>query len=356
MKVPSARFQVPSSRFRVLSSFTWNVERGTWNVFRVRSAMAGLAILCGALTGSPSEGVIVDRVVAVINDDVITLTEVQEEGLQTIRRIVQETLGEERERRLRSTERQILDDLILRRLQLQEAKREKIEATSSEVRSAIEELKRRSGLTSDEELRAAMAGELLNEEQFRKGIAEQVTLTKLVARQVRSKIAVLDEEMGRYYDQHREQFREIPKFRIRHLLVTVSQQPTREEILRAKGQIEEAQALIKLGARFSTVAKQYSEDRLASSSGESWTMKHGELAPDIERIALTLPIGQVSGIITTPAGLHLIQVEERVAGQILPFDQVKEEVRNVLFNQKAEAKFKEWIQGLKAKASVEMKM
>jgi parvulin-like peptidyl-prolyl isomerase len=104
------------------------------------------------------------------------------------------------------------------------------------------------------------------------------------------------------------------------------------------------------------VAKQYSEDRLASSSGESWTMKHGELAPDIERIALTLPIGQVSGIITTPAGLHLIQVEERVAGQILPFDQVKEEVRNVLFNQKAEAKFKEWIQGLKAKASVEMKM
>ena len=85
-------------------------------------------------------------------------------------------------------------------------------------------------------------------------------------------------------------------------------------------------------------------------------MKHGELAPDIERIALTLPIGQVSGIITTPAGFHLIQVEERVAGEVLPFDQVKEEVRNILFSQKAEARFKEWIQILKGKASVEMKM
>ena len=318
--------------------------------------IAALAILLGALTASLSEGVIVDRVVAVVNDDVITLTEVQEEGLQTIRRIVQETLGEERERRLRSTERQILDELIVRKLQLQEAKKEKIETTSSEVRSAIEELKRRNGLTSDEELRAAMAGELLSEEQFRKGIAEQVTLTKLVARQVRSKIAVLDEEARRYYDQHLERFREIPKFRIRHLLVAVSQEPTREDVMRAKGRIEEAQALIKLGAKFSTVAKEYSEDRLASSSGEIWTMKHGELSPEMERIALTLPIGQVSGIITTPGGFHLIQVEEREAGQILAFDLVKDEVRNVLFNQKAEAKFKEWIQGLKTKASVEMKM
>ena len=318
--------------------------------------IAGLTILFGTLTASFSEAVILDRVVAVVNDDVITLTEVQEEGLQTIRRIVQETLGEERARRLRTTERQILDELILRKLQLQEAKREKIEATSSDVRSAIEELKKRNGLTSDEELRAAMAGELLSEEQFRKGIAEQVTLTKLVTKQVRSKIAVLDEEARRYYDQHPERFREIPTFRIRHLLAAVSQQPTREEILQIRNRIEEAQALIKLGARFSTVAKQYSDDRLASSSGEVWTMKHGELAPDIERIALTLPIGQVSGIITTPAGFHLIQVEERVAGEVLPFDQVKEEVRNILFSQKAEARFKEWIQILKGKASVEMKM
>jgi peptidyl-prolyl cis-trans isomerase SurA len=313
-------------------------------------------MLSAVLTAAVSEGVILDRVVAVVNDDVITLTEVQEEGLQTIRKIVQETLGVERERRLRTTERQILDDLILRKLQLQEAKREKIEATTSEVRSAIEELKRRNGLTSDEELQAAMAGQLLSEEQFRRGIAEQVTLTKLVARQVRAKIAVLDEEARRYYDQHREQFREIPRFKIRHLLVSVSPKPTREEVLQARNRIEEAQALIKLGAKFSTVAKHYSEDRLASSSGEVWTMKHGELAPDMERMALTLPIGQVSGIVMTSAGFHLIQVEERVPGEIIPFDTIKEEVRNVLFNQKAETKFKEWIQTLKAKASVEMKM
>ena len=318
--------------------------------------VAGLAILYGILVASVSEGVILDRVVAVVNDDVITLTEVQEEGLQTIRKIVQETLGEERERRLRSTERQILDELILRKLQLQEAKKEKIEATAPEVRSAIEELKKRNGLTSDEELRIAMSRELLSEEQFRKGIAEQVALTKLVARQVRSKVVVSEEEARRYYDQHQEQFRDIPQIKIRHLLVAVPQQPTRDEIMRAKSQIEEAQALMKLGAKFSTVAKQYSEGSLASSSGEVWTMKRGELAPELEHIALTMPIRQVSGIITNPAGFHLIQAEERVAGQVLPFDQVKENVHGILFDQKAEAKFKEWVQSLKAKASVEMKM
>ncbi len=318
--------------------------------------VAGFALLCGILTAAASEGVILDRIVAVVNDDVITLTEVQEEGLQTIRRIVQESLGEERERRLRTTERQILDELILRKLQLQEAKKEKIEATAAEVRSAIEDLKKRNGLTSDEELQAAMSRELLSEEQFRKGIAEQVALTKLVARQVRSKVVVLDEEARRYYDEHQEQFKDIPQVKIRHLLVAVPQQPTRDDVLRAKSRIEEAQVLMKLGAKFSTVAKQYADGPLASSSGEIWTMKRGELAPELEQTALALPIGQVSGIITNPAGFHLIQVEERVAGQILPFDQVKEAARNTLFDQKAETKFKEWVQTLKAKASVEMKM
>jgi peptidyl-prolyl cis-trans isomerase SurA len=318
--------------------------------------IAGFTLLCGILTAAASEGVILDRIVAVVNDDVITLTEVQEEGLQTIRRIVQESLGEERERRLRTTERQILDELILRKLQLQEAKKEKIEATAAEVRSAIEDLKKRNGLTSDEELQAAMSRELLSEEQFRKGIAEQVALTKLVARQVRSKVVVLDEEARRYYDEHQEQFKDIPQVKIRHLLVAVPQQPTRDDVLRAKSRIEEAQVLMKLGAKFSTVAKQYADGPLASSSGEIWTMKRGELAPELEQTALALPIGQVSGIITNPAGFHLIQVEERVAGQILPFDQVKEAARNTLFDQKAETKFKEWVQTLKAKASVEMKM
>jgi peptidyl-prolyl cis-trans isomerase SurA len=322
----------------------------------VIALLAGIGVLLRVWLVPAAEGVILDRVVAVVNDEVITLTEVQEEGLRAIRQIVQESLGEERERRLRGLERQILDDLITRRLQLQEASKEKIEASPSEVRAAIEELKQRSGISSDEEFRVAMTRELLSEEQFRKSIAEQVALTKLVTRQVRSKVVVLDEESRRYYEQHQEQFRETPEIRIRHLLVPVPAQPSQEELVEAKNRIEEAQALMSLGARFSTVAKRYAEGPLAASSGEVWTMRRGELAPELERIALTLPVGQVSGIIVTPAGFHLIQVEQRVKGQVLPFDEVKETIRQVLLEQKVEAKFKEWLQGLRAKASVEMKL
>ncbi|MDE2058534.1 MAG: peptidylprolyl isomerase [candidate division NC10 bacterium] len=317
---------------------------------------AAAAILLGILTAQSSEAVILDRIVAVVNDDVITLTEVQEEGLQAIRRIVQDTLGAERERQLRSTERQILDELILRRLQLQEAKKEKIEATPTEIQSAIEELKKRNGLNSDEDLKAALSRELLSEEQFRKGITDQVTLTKLVARRVRAKVVVLDEEVQQYYQQQQDQFREIPQFKIRHLLVAIPPQATPSELLRAKNRIEEAQALLKTGTNFSTVAEQYSEGPLASSSGEVWTMKRGELAPELEQAALTLPIGQPSGIITTPAGFHIIVVEERVPGRPLPFEQVKERLRTILFDQRTEAKFKEWIEDLKTKANIEMKL
>jgi peptidyl-prolyl cis-trans isomerase SurA len=321
-----------------------------------RARYAGLAILLGIFSAPSSEAVILDRVVAVVNDDVITLTEVQEEGLQAIRRIVGETRGAEREQQLRSTERQILDELIVRRLQLQEAKKEKTEATPAEIQSAIEELKKRNGLTSDEDLKAALSRELLSEEQFRKGIAEQVILTKLVARQVRSKVVVLDEEVQQYYEQRQDQFREIPQFKIRHLLVAVSPQATPGEVSRARNRIEEAQARLKMGTDFSTVAKHYSEGPLASSGGEVWTLKRGELAPELEQAALALPVGQPSDIITTPAGFQLIVVEERVPSRTLPFDQVKERLRAILFDQKTETKFKEWIEGLKTKAHVEMKL
>lgn len=318
--------------------------------------MVGLALLYGIVTVSPAHAVILDRIVAVVNDDVITLTDVQEEGIQTIRRIVQETLGAERERLLRSTERQILDELILRRLQLQEAKKEKIETTPAEIQSAIEELKKRNGLASDEELRAALSREQLSEEQFRRGIADQVMLTKLVARRVRAKVVVLDEEVQQYYEQRQDQFKETPQFKIRHLLVATPPQATPGELSHAKKRIEEAQARLKTGTQFATVAKQYAEGPLASSSGEVWAMKRGELAPELEQAALALPIGQPSDIITTPAGFHLIVVEERVPGQALSFDQVKERLRALLFEQKTEAKFKEWIEGLRTKANVEMKL
>jgi peptidyl-prolyl cis-trans isomerase SurA len=315
-----------------------------------------VAFLWTCVTAFVAEAVILDRIVAVVNDDVITLTEVQEEGLQAIRKIMQEALGMERERQLRSTERQILDELILRRLQLQEAQKEKTEVTPAEIQNAIEELKKRNGLVSNEDLKAALSRELLSEEQFRRGITEQITLTKLVARRIRAKVVVLDEEVQQYYEQQQAQFKEIPQFKIRHLLVTVPPQATPDEVRRAKNRIEEAQRLLKGGANFSTVAKQYSEGPLASSGGEVWTMKRGELSPELEQAALALPIGQASDIITTPAGFHLIIVEERGSGQHLPFDQVKERLRTILFEQKIEAKFKEWIESLKTKAHVEMKL
>lgn len=318
--------------------------------------MLGFMLLGGMLTASLAEGMIFDRVAAVVNDDVITLTEVQEEGLQTIRKIVRETRGAERAQRLRRMERRILDDLVLRRLQLQEAQKERIEATPAEIQSAIEALKKRNGLTSDEELRAALLRELLSEEQFRKGIAEQVILTKLIARRVRSKVVVLDEDIRQYYEQQQEQFGETLQFTIRHLLMAVPPQATPQEVLRPKRRIEEALARIRSGADFSTVAQQYSEGPLTSSSGEVWTMRRGDLAPELERVALALPIGQTSEIITTPAGFHLIVVEERIPGRTIPLDQVKERIRATLFDQRAEAQFTEWIERLKTTANVEMKL
>jgi len=305
----------------------------------------------GSQPGDQPGIMVLDRVVAVVNDEALTLSEIQEEGQPVVRKIFQDYIGPERERLLEQAQRRLMDDLIDRRLMYQIAKREGMLPSIAEVNSAIEELKRNNKATDDAQFRALLKAEGLTLEQIRRNIGERLAIGRLLARQIRATIIIEEVELVKYYESHPEKFKRIPTAEIRHILVAV---PPEGDEGKARARAEEALAKNQAGADFAQVARQYSDTSTGDSGGGIITVHRGDLAPEIEAAAFSLRPGGVSQPIRTGSGWHLIKVERLQAEPMAPFAEVRESVRDQVFQEKFEAKRKDWLAGQRARAFIQV--
>jgi peptidyl-prolyl cis-trans isomerase SurA len=294
---------------------------------------------------------VLDRVVAVVNDEALTLSEVQEEGQPVVRKIFQDFVGPERERRLEEAQKRVLDELIDRRLVFQVAKQEGMLPSEAEVNGAIEELKRNNKATDDAQFRAMLKAEGLTLEQVRRTVAERLAIGRLLSRQIRSAIIVNEDEMVKYYQANQEKFQRVPQAEIRHILLPV---PPGADEAAVRARAEEARGKIAAGADFAQIGRQYSNPSSGASGDEVMTVHRGELAPEIEAPAFSLSAGGVSPLIRTESGWHLIKVERVQTETVAPYTEVRDSIRDQLFQEKFEAKRKEWLAGVRSRAFIQV--
>lgn len=292
-------------------------------------------------------GMILDRVVASVNEEAITLSEVQEEGQPVIRKIFQDYVGPERDRRVEEAQQRLMDDLIDRRLMYQVAKQEGLLPSSAEVQGAVEELKRNNSVTDEGQFRLLLKSEGLTVEQIRRSIAERLAIGRLLVRQVRSAIVLGEDDLLKYYEENKQKYQREPTAEILHLLIPIA---PGQDVAAAKARAEEALAKARDGADFAQLSKEYAGG--AGGGGEALTVRRGELAPEIEAAAFGLPAGAISEPIRTAAGFHLIKILRVQADPFIPFAEVRDQIRDQLFQDMFDAKRKEWLAKLRAKASI----
>lgn len=312
--------------------------------------VAAPALAQTAPTADEPRGMILDRVVAAVNDEAVTLSEIQEEGQPVIRKIFQDFVGAERDRRVEEAEQRLLKDLVDRRLLYQVAKKEGMLPSTAEVQGAIEELKRNNNVPDDAQFRALLKAEGLTIEQVRRTVAERLAIGRLLARQIRAAIILSEDEIAKYYQSHQDKFRRVPEAEIHHALFAVG--PDQDEA-QVRGRVEEVLAKIRRGADFVETAKEYADNAFGSGA-DLLTVRRGELAPEIEAAAFSLPPGAVSEPLRTTAGFHLIKVEKVRADPIAPLSEVRDAIREQIFQEKYEAKRKDYVAGLRAKASIQV--
>ncbi len=327
------------------------MKGGTWKM--KWGVLTGLFFFLWYGFFSSSEAV-VDRIVAVVNQEVITLSEVErwagpvQEEIQTSDRL-------ERQEQVRLVYRRVLDKLIETKLVDQEAKKSGVKVTSKEIEGALEEVKRRNAATQ-EDLEKALAQEGMTLEGYKKEIEKRLQRMKVINWSVKLESQPGEKEWRDFYQKNIDRYRAGETYRPSQILFLVSKGTQPEEIREVRKKCEKVLERVKGGEDFGDLALLYSEDVSAKDRGDLGYFKKGELLPELEKEALRLRVGEVSGIIRTNIGFHIIKLCDRQGEAPLSFEEVNEQVKADYREKEMEKAFQQFISKLKEKSVIEIKL
>jgi peptidyl-prolyl cis-trans isomerase SurA len=299
------------------------------------------------------EGV-VDRIVAVVNQEVITLSEL-EKWIEPLQKEITSEDRLHRKEQLQEFRRRILEQLIDEKLIDQEVRRFGIKVTNKEIEGVTEEIKRRNGFTQ-EDMEKALAREDLTVEAFKKQVEKGLQRRKLVQSAVKTVSKPSEKELREFYQKNVDAYRTPVSYRPGHILFVIPKEATPGEIQEIKKKCQKALDRIRRGEDFRECALIYSEDASAKEGGDLGFFKKGDLLPVLEKEILRLNVGEVSGIVRTEFGFHIVKLYERKGGDPLPFEEVKEKVETEYYTQETEKAFKNYLATLKEKSIIEIKL
>jgi peptidyl-prolyl cis-trans isomerase SurA len=297
---------------------------------------------------------VVDRVVAVVNQEPITLSEVEKRIPPLKEEIMTEDRLEKQER-IQALYRQVLEKLIEEKLIDQEVKKSGVKISTKDIEATVEEVKRRNGATQ-EDLEKALAAQGLTFEAYKKQIEKSLQRQKLINWSVKVDEKAGEKELREFYQKNISRYRTNETYRPGQILFVIRKGATPEEIRKTRRKCQKVLDRIKKGEDFGEMALLYSEDTSNRDHGDLGYFRKGELLPAFEREALRLKVGEVSGIVRTEIGFHIIKLLDRKGIDPLPFEEVIERVKADYYQGEMEKAFRQYLSTLKEKAVIEIKL
>ena len=294
---------------------------------------------------------IADRVIAVVNNDAITLGELQESIV---------AFRQENRQRAAPTDdelaREFLTRLIDTRLQLQEAEREKIVVEDAEVAEELAERVKRYGVASQADLEKLLREQGLSIGAVRARVRDSLRVSKVVRRKVTLRISVTEQEVEQYLEGNRANLETGLEYHARHILVVPEPGSGDAGVEAARIKAELLRARLLDGADFAELARAHSQDASAKDGGDLGTLKRGELAQDVEAVILALGPGEVSAPHRSALGWHVFRLESKASLQGEALARAKQQIRDILFRQKYQARLDAWLSDIKRRAIIEVRM
>jgi peptidyl-prolyl cis-trans isomerase SurA len=290
---------------------------------------------------------VLDRVVAKVNAEIITLSSVNER----VELLKQKFRGD-----YQGSEEEILDKalnaIVEEKLQLQEGKKRGLVVDDSAVEAAVENIEQKNGL-QEGQLAVMLESEGSSMESYKNKIRDQILVSKVVRFELGSRINVSERKITKYYHNNQKDFWEPAKARVSHILILteegLSVDKMKEKYLLVKSILRE----VKGGRDFAAAAKEYSEDISASEGGDVGFVEKGKMVPEFENAVYRMKEGEISDIIKTEYGYHIIKVDKVLAGRTLPLKDVKDKIQFILSSKKQNSAYEEWMNELRKSAFIE---
>ena len=279
-----------------------HTSRRPANLARVATLLILLTGHVLAQNGSES----LDAIVAVVNDDVIVQSELNKEISLVIPQLHQQGTAEPSRTQL---EKQVLDRLILKRLQRQRAKDLGITVDDATLNEALTNIAKRNNL-SLEELQATLEASGIHFDNFREDTRTQILTSRLQSQEVTKKIRITDQEIDRFLAKESSRLIEREQVRLQHILVALPENPTPEQVKAAESKANRLIAQLRQGADFSEMAVRESDGRNALEGGDLGWFEMGAVPVLVADLAFTMAEGEISKPLRNASGFHIIKMRE----------------------------------------------
>jgi peptidyl-prolyl cis-trans isomerase SurA len=300
--------------------------------------------------------VTLDRVVAVVNDAIVLESELVMRLLPLTADLDAIEDPRERSRREEKLATQMLEEMISEELMVSAAEEAKIEVEPGEIQAAYDDVKQQNKL-DDAGMAKALSLQGLTINSYKADLRRQLLRMRAVNLLVRPRVTVTDEDVRARYDAMSRRSEAVSSVFLHHVLITVPDKATEQEKAQARARATEVIEKAKAGEDFAKLAAAYSDDAGTSKSGgELGWIQRGSIPTEWEAVVFSMEKGEVRGPITGPSGLHVFYVADVKQSDLKSFDDMKEQLRNELFRREMDKQTGLWLDELRKKAYIQVKL
>jgi peptidyl-prolyl cis-trans isomerase C len=309
-----------------------------------------LTLVLVVLPASAEEQQSSKQKVAVVNSVVITQEQFSKELKVHLERLSRQ--GRQiSDDQLGNLKKEILEGLIEREVLYQQTQKEGIQISDQKINGQLETIKER--FPSEDEYMKAIESMGLTEDEIKTQIGRGLAIRELIDQQVAVKIVVTDKESKEYYDDHPQMFKQPERVKASHILIKAEANVSDAQKVEARKKISEIQQKLKDGGDFATLAKEYSEGPSNVRGGDLGYFRRGQMVKPFEDAAFAMQPNEVSDVVETRFGYHLIKVYDKKPEQVLAYADVKEKLAQRLKQQKVEKEASQYVDKLKRDAKIE---
>ena len=332
-----------------------DVRPGATRLGRMVALVVGLWVMTAAVV-SPQSNVI-EAVLVKVNGAIITKTELEERQIQHLRRLNQQgQLNAESdadvERALAEATPQIIADAINELLVVQRGRDMGISMNDAQFTEMVDNIKDQNNLESDEQFQEALDGEGMTLDEFRRAMERQMIISQVQQYEVMNKVVMTDFEVREYYDTHPEEYRTPARVTLREILIAAPEgdrTPQIDQALLARA--EAARQRILSGETFALVAADVSDAPSKANGGLIGPLNEEELAPAVRELFREMEVGDISQLLNTSIGYQLLQYEFFTEATRQPFEEVRQDISNRVFNERRSVEFASYMANLRQQAN-----
>ncbi|SUZ99084.1 uncharacterized protein METZ01_LOCUS51938 [marine metagenome] len=291
-----------------------------------------------------------DRIVAKVNADVITLM-MLEDRVAVFLDKMKAAGSDVKQLKKNKLKKTVLDGMIAEKLQIQEAKKLGMVVAEEDLQKALDDIYATNNITR-EQFKNILISEGSNFDDYKKIIRDQILVSRMVQMQVGSAAAVGERSVRKYYRKNKKIFWVPEKMTLSHIMLIMGSDSSDKERKLQEKTAEEILRRIQAGENFFELAKKYSDDVSAHSGGQLGVVGRGMMLPEFEKAAFDLKVGEVSNIVKTVNGFHIIKCDNIIPGYTKEFKLVKSEIKKILSSEKREKRYQEWMSELKKKSFI----